>query len=268
MLKICTLALLSVLALTACGDSDNPSSSSAVVTPAPTLTYSAEVRRTEYGIPHVKADDWGSLGYGFGYAYAQDNFCVVMREIIITTGRSAEAFGEVEGSTNSDFLLRFINGDKAEFKEQFFDQLPQYARDLSEGYVAGLNRYLDENNVYPICLLAPTSTSARREVVARQARGYLYYVSFKGITGADRLDQAEIAAPLAEIRSHTELPIAVGFGIKDPASAAAVARFADAVVIGSALISTLAGSASGEEAGRAAVQFLAPVRKAMDNGIS
>jgi tryptophan synthase alpha chain len=131
-----------------------------------------------------------------------------------------------------------------------------------------LNRYLDENNLYPICLLAPTSTSARIEVVASQAKGYLYYVSFKGITGADRLDQAEIAAPLAEIRSHTALPIAVGFGIKDSASAAAVARFADAVVIGSALISTLAGSASGEEAGQAAVQFLAPVRKAMDNGIS
>ena len=147
MRKICTLALFSVLTLAACGDSGNRSSSSVVEPPEPTLTYSAEVRRTEYGIPHVKADDWGSLGYGFGYAYAQDNFCVVMREIIITTGRSAEAFGEEEGSTNSDFLLRFINGDKAKFKEQFFDQLPQYAKDLSEGYVAGLNRYLDETGV-------------------------------------------------------------------------------------------------------------------------
>ncbi len=130
------------------------------------------------------------------------------------------------------------------------------------------NRYLDENELYPICLLAPTTTSERIEFVARQARGYLYYVSFKGITGADRLDQAEIAGPLEEIRKHTALPIAVGFGIKDATTATAVARFADAVVIGSALVKTLANSASSEQAGQAARQFLAPVRKAMDNGLN
>jgi len=129
-----------------------------------------------------------------------------------------------------------------------------------------LNSYLDQASVYPICLLAPTTTPDRIEQVARQARGYLYYVSFKGITGADRLDQAEISAPLEAIRAHTSLPIAVGFGIKDPISAAAVGRFADAVVIGSALVKTLSLASSKEQAGALAGEFLAPVRKAMDNG--
>jgi tryptophan synthase alpha chain len=123
-----------------------------------------------------------------------------------------------------------------------------------------------ENGIYPIYLVAPTTTPRRMEIIARHARGYLYYVSFKGITGADKLDQAGIAAPLEEIRRHTALPVAVGFGIKDQQTAVAVAQFADAVVIGSALVQTLAAAASGTEAGRLARDFLAPVRKAMDNG--
>jgi tryptophan synthase alpha chain len=122
------------------------------------------------------------------------------------------------------------------------------------------------NGIYPIYLLAPTTTPDRMEVIARNAHGYLYYVSFKGITGANSLDQQGIAAPLQEIRRHTQLPVAVGFGIKDPEAAAAVAKFADAVVIGSALVQTLATAASSGEAGQRARDFLAPVRKAMDNG--
>jgi tryptophan synthase alpha chain len=101
--------------------------------------------------------------------------------------------------------------------------------------------------------------------IAGRARGYLYYVSFKGITGADRLDQAGITRSINEIRRHTSLPLAVGFGIKGPESAAAVARVADAVVIGSALVRTLAVAASPGEAMQLARAFLAPVRAAMDN---
>ncbi len=139
-----TLAL--GLALVACTDSsDLPPP--APPEPQPSLTYSAEVRRTEYGIPHIKADDWGSLGYGFGYAYAQDNFCVAMREIVFATGRSAELMGEDLGSVESDFLFRFLNGDKEAFAEEFVSALPQFARDLAEGYTRGMNRYLEETGV-------------------------------------------------------------------------------------------------------------------------
>ena len=124
---------------------------------------------------------------------------------------------------------------------------------------------LDTHGIYPICLVAPTTTPERMERIARQARGYIYYVSFKGITGADRLEQASLAEPVAEIRSHTGLPLAVGFGIKGPESAAAVSGVADGVVIGSALVERLAGAGSESEACRRVSDFLAPIRAAMDN---
>ena len=129
-----------------------------------------------------------------------------------------------------------------------------------------LNRFLAQANIYPICLLAPTTTAKRMDTIVRIASGYLYYVSFKGITGADRLQQEGIVEPLKAIRQRSALPIAVGFGIKDAQMASAVAKVADAVVIGSALVQTLAASVSEEDAGQRARAFLAPVRKAMDNG--
>ncbi len=128
-----------------------------------------------------------------------------------------------------------------------------------------LTELLEQQGVHPIRLLAPTTTPERVALVAAHAKGYLYYVSFKGITGADRLDQSGIVAPLEEIRRHTRLPVAVGFGIKDAESAAAVAQLADAVVIGSALVETMSRADSVGQAGQLAADFLAPVRKAMDN---
>ena len=106
------------------------------------------------------------------------------------------------------------------------------------------------------------------DIIAQQACGYIYYVSFKGITGANRLDEASIAGPIGVLRSHSDLPLAVGFGIKGPDSAAAVAGLADGVVIGSALVEKLAAANSCEEACQAAGEFLAPIRAAMDNSSS
>lgn len=124
---------------------------------------------------------------------------------------------------------------------------------------------LDRAAIHPICLVAPTTTEARMERIGQQAGGYIYYVSFKGITGAARLDTASLAAPLETLRRHSGLPLAVGFGIKDADSAAAVAGIADGVVIGSALVSRLAEAASSEDACGRARDFLAPIRAAMDN---
>jgi tryptophan synthase alpha chain len=127
---------------------------------------------------------------------------------------------------------------------------------------------LEAAGVFPICLVAPTTTDTRMEAIARVAKGYLYYVSFKGITGANRLDESSLAAPLARLRRHSGLPLAVGFGIKGPQSAAAVAGVADGVVIGSALIEALAGAGSADDACARVSAFLAPIRTAMDNTAS
>jgi tryptophan synthase alpha chain len=90
-----------------------------------------------------------------------------------------------------------------------------------------------------IFLLAPTSPDARIAAIAEQASGYLYYVSLKGVTGAATLDINSVGEKLAAIRALTPLPLAVGFGIRDAATAAAVGRIADGVVVGSALVSTI-----------------------------
>ncbi|HET8881818.1 MAG TPA: tryptophan synthase subunit alpha [Solimonas sp.] len=87
-----------------------------------------------------------------------------------------------------------------------------------------------------IFLLAPTSPDSRVAAIAREASGYLYYVSLKGVTGAATLDVASVAQRLAMIRRHTDLPLAVGFGIRDPASAKAIGAIADGVVVGSSLV--------------------------------
>jgi tryptophan synthase alpha chain len=87
-----------------------------------------------------------------------------------------------------------------------------------------------------IFLLAPTSTEARIEQVARLASGYVYYVSLRGVTGAKHFDLEDVSAKLPAIRGKTRLPIGVGFGIRDGETARAVAQVADAVVIGSRII--------------------------------
>jgi len=124
---------------------------------------------------------------------------------------------------------------------------------------------LDAHGIYPICLVAPTTTADRMSKIARQAKGYIYYVSFKGITGANRLEESSLEKPVNDLRAVCDLPLAVGFGIKGPESAAAVAGVADGVVIGSALIERLAGADSERDACERASDFLAPIREAMDN---
>ncbi|NND45882.1 MAG: tryptophan synthase subunit alpha [Xanthomonadales bacterium] len=115
-----------------------------------------------------------------------------------------------------------------------------------------------------IRLVAPTTPEQRVARVTQGARGFIYYVSFKGTTGAGHLDAGSVDAPLARLRRHTDLPIAVGFGISDAASARAVSRQADGVVIGSALVDRLAQSASSEDALNAARSFLREIRVALD----
>jgi tryptophan synthase alpha chain len=111
--------------------------------------------------------------------------------------------------------------------------------DLPPEEAADFIEALSVYGVDPIFLLAPTTNEQRIGKICNVARGYVYYVSLKGVTGAASLNVESVAEKVAEIRQQTELPIGVGFGIKDASSAAAVADVADAVVVGSALIQTI-----------------------------
>jgi len=124
------IALTLIFALTAYSDSNDSSNGGDPDQPNTVAGYSAEIRRTEFGIPHVKAENWGSLGYGYGYAYSQDNFCVTMREIAQAGGRWAELTGS---QVERDHLWRYLNGSKEAFKADFFDALPQRDQDLVTG---------------------------------------------------------------------------------------------------------------------------------------
>lgn len=115
-----------------------------------------------------------------------------------------------------------------------------------------------------ILLVAPTTSDARLTRALEAAEGYLYYVSFAGITGAAKLSAQDIAQRVGAIRQRATVPVAVGFGIKDAASAMAVAAFADAVVIGSALVGALADATDASDACRRAAAFLAQIRAALD----
>ena len=115
----------------------------------------------------------------------------------------------------------------------------------------------------PIFLIAPTSSDARIARVAELASGYVYHVSLKGVTGAGHFDIAAVAEMIPRIRAHLKLPVGVGFGIRDAATARAVAAVADAVVIGSALVQRLEGAERGEAAAIAG-RFVAEIRAALD----
>ncbi len=102
--------------------------------------------------------------------------------------------------------------------------------------------HLTKYGIDPIFLLAPTSTDARVARVAKQARGYVYYVSLKGVTGAGHLDLAAIEQKIPQLRKHINLPIGVGFGIRDAVTALAVAKLCDGVVVGSRIVQEIENS--------------------------
>jgi tryptophan synthase alpha chain len=112
--------------------------------------------------------------------------------------------------------------------------------DLTVEEADSLTPTLRAHELAPIFLVAPTTSDVRVELMGREGQGYLYYVSVKGVTGSAELDVAAVSARLSQMQSLTGLPIAVGFGIRTPEQAAAVASIADGVVVGSALVEIVA----------------------------
>ena len=122
---------------------------------------------------------------------------------------------------------------------------------------------LRANDMDLIFLLAPTSTDARMALVSRVASGYVYYVSLKGVTGAGNLDTAAVEAMLPRIRQYVHIPVGVGFGIRDAATAKTVGKVADAVVIGSKIIQLIENQPR-ELVVQTAHDFLKEIRAALD----
>ncbi len=140
------------------------------------------------------------------------------------------------------------------------DLPPEEAEDYLKAFRA--------NGLDSIFLLAPTSTDERIKQVAAVASGFVYYVSLKGVTGAGNIDTKEVKEKIDIIRRATDLPIAVGFGIHNPETAAEVSRIADAVVVGSALVKRVAELAGTPELiNNEANDFISSLRASIDKNI-
>lgn len=140
--------------------------------------------------------------------------------------------------------------------------------DIPPEEVEALGSELRRAGMDNIFLVAPTTPEARVASIAARASGFIYYVALKGVTGAGHLDTDDVASHVATIRRHTDLPVAVGFGIKDPASAVAIAGVADGVVVGSALVDILARATRDEcdisAACSATGELLRDIRRGID----
>ena len=139
-------------------------------------------------------------------------------------------------------FMGYLNPVEAMGYEEFADAAQQAGVDglllvdLPPEEASEFNELLYQRDIDPIYLLAPTSTPQRMEIVSLEARGFVYYVSIRGVTGSAALDYDEIRQSISEIRKHTRLPVGVGFGINSPESAVKIGEHADAVVIGSAIV--------------------------------
>ena len=135
--------------------------------------------------------------------------------------------------------------------------------DLPPEEAQDFDNILKKYEMDQIFLLAPTSTPERIQFVANQASGFIYYVSLKGVTGAATLDVAEAATRIQQIKAVTNVPVGVGFGISDAASAKAMGAAADAVIVGSAFVKQFASLAP-EQAVIATVNKVKELRAALD----
>lgn len=171
-------------------------------------------------------------------------------------------------------LMGYLNPIEAMGATAFADAAAQagvdgvIAVDLPPEEAASLHALLRERDIDLIFLVAPTTTAARIKRIAALASGFIYYVSLKGTTGAGTLDTAAVADKLRDVRTHTALPIAVGFGVRSGESAAALAQVADAVVVGSALIERIVAADNDAARRQAAGDFVGELRTALDNAMA
>ncbi|NOT67992.1 MAG: tryptophan synthase subunit alpha [Methylophilaceae bacterium] len=166
-------------------------------------------------------------------------------------------------------LMGYANPIEAMGAERFADRAKAAGVDgvLTVDYppeeCGGFVDLLRARDIDPIFLLSPTTVTARIETIIKNASGFVYYVSLKGVTGAQNLDLIEVAERVAAIRTKTDLPVGVGFGVRDAATAKAIAEIADAVVVGSRMVQTVEQSTEENVAANLA-KLVAELRYAID----
>ncbi|MFI2810454.1 MULTISPECIES: tryptophan synthase subunit alpha [Microbulbifer] len=136
--------------------------------------------------------------------------------------------------------------------------------DLPAEEAGPLSEMLSARNLRNIFLLTPTTSEERIRAITGLASGFIYYVSLKGVTGAGNLDPEAVRENLEHIRGFTDLPLCVGFGIRDGASARAVSEAGDGAVVGSVLVSAIGEAADGTAARDAVAQLVGGIRRALD----
>ena len=200
--------------------------------------------------PVIQRSSERALARGAGLGYVLD---------------TVRAFRETDARTPV-VLMGYLNPVEIRGAARFADDAAQAGVDgvllvdLPPEEAGELRDALSARGVALILLASPTTPAPRLRRLCEDAQGYLYFVSFAGVTGADRLDAGAAAQRLRELRATSAVPVLAGFGIKDAASAAAMAEHADGVVVGSALVAAIADA---PEPAQAAGRFLAPLREAL-----
>lgn len=207
--------------------------------------------------PTIQRSSERALARGAGLRYVFDTVAAFRKQDVTTPVvlmgylnpveiRGASAFAEEAVTAGVDGVL-------------LVDLPPEEAVETREAF--------DRAGLGLILLASPTTTDARTGKLCAMAQGYLYYVSFAGVTGAsERLDSEAASERLRFLRAQTQVPVVAGFGIRDAASAAAMAVDADGVVVGSALVSAMADATDAADAAKRAGAFLRPLRQALDHG--
>lgn len=177
--------------------------------------------------------------------------------------------------TNQDtplVLMGYLNPIEALGYQNFAEQSKQaevdgvLTVDLPPEECGELADKLKSRGIDPIFLLAPNSTDERIKMMSDIGSGYLYYVSLKGVTGAGHLNSGDVAEKLKQIKAITNLPVGIGFGVKDAATAKTISALGDGVVIGSALISKIEANLNDLDKARAEITtLLSGIRQAMDS---
>ena len=158
--------------------------------------FNAEIRWTSYGIPHVKANDWGSLGYGFAYATANDAVCTIARDVVMVSGELSRHFGPADGSRESDVFHRAVLGDTV--LRAFTRGQSATSNRFADGYVAGYNRYPARPQGNPAGRLPRRHLGARADGRRRDAADH--GVGIRYGLGRFQKEMAPPPAPQAAVR--------------------------------------------------------------------